>query len=427
MMGDAEAALAAEIAAARARLAELEALQASRQAEKGQSTTTDVSSHAAAGTTEPTVRSSRSGKPQLVTAAITTAATTTAATTAATTTASGSFPDCFVAEGTIRAGCAVEIGRIETCWSEKNGTPRQGRANPASRGRLTLPNTDCAAGLEAYSHVWLLFWFHLNTCKRLPMKVMPPRLPAGMGKQGMLSTRTPHRFSPIGLTLARLLRVEGKTLVLAEIDIVSGTPILDVKPYVPWSDSVVPASLARVPPWLMTVTTEERLTTTFAPEADAVMRALFPEEPVAGSDTVDGTGSSVGGGGGAGFAAAGKDAQARPPKSSRRRRPKFKFLENAGHAREVIEMVLGGEPRSKYRRSHCMDKRYVFAVDALDVEVEFSGSGTAGDAACVVAVRLRGKSEIPRRSASPAGKQEEEDEEQATRKAGPAGSNEAGK
>ena len=73
-------------------------------------------------------------------------------------------------------------------------------------------------------------------------------------------------------------------------------------------------------------------------------------------------------------------------------------------------MVLGGEPRSKYRRSHCMDKRYVFAVDALDVEVEFSGSGTAGDAACVVAVRLRGKSEIPRRSASPAGKQEEEDE-----------------
>ena len=68
-------------------------------------------------------------------------------------------------------------------------------------------------------------------------KVTPPRLPRGMQKQGMLSTRTPHRFSPIGLTLARLIRVERQgqkeaTLVLAEIDIVTGTPILDVKPYV---------------------------------------------------------------------------------------------------------------------------------------------------------------------------------------------------
>ena len=66
---------------------------------------------------------------------------------------------------------ASVIGHIESCWAEKNGTPRQGRANTASRARLTLPNGDCSIGLEAFSHVWVLFHFHLNSNKRLPMKV----------------------------------------------------------------------------------------------------------------------------------------------------------------------------------------------------------------------------------------------------------------
>ena len=132
------------------------------------------------------------------------------------------------------------IGAIESCFKEKFGTPRQPRLVPASRAKLKIKAAfipeHSLRGLREFSHVWLLSYFHLNRNKIFLPTVHPPRL---KGKTiGVFASRAPHRPSPVGLSLARLLSVEGDTLHLAEVDLVDGTPILDVKPYIPEWDSV---------------------------------------------------------------------------------------------------------------------------------------------------------------------------------------------
>jgi len=174
------------------------------------------------------------------------------------------------------------IGHVETMWPTKNGTPRQGRSNPASRGRLTLPNADCCATLADFSHVWIIFHFHLNVhgAAGVRNRVTPPRLPKGFPKPGMLATRTPHRFSPIGLSLVRLLGVEGATLLLAEVDLVDGTPVADVKPYLPWADSA-PAGEVRIPAWLHAANEDVALRVLFQPEAEIQVRSSFTTNQLA--------------------------------------------------------------------------------------------------------------------------------------------------
>jgi tRNA (adenine37-N6)-methyltransferase len=130
------------------------------------------------------------------------------------------------------------IGILRSCFREKFGTPRQPHLAPGSTAQLTvqpefLPEHSLD-GLEGFSHVWLLAWFHLNTNKGFRPKIHPPRL--GGKTIGIFASRTPHRPSPIALSLARLIKIEGPTLHLAGIDLVDGTPIIDVKPYVPDSD-----------------------------------------------------------------------------------------------------------------------------------------------------------------------------------------------
>jgi len=128
------------------------------------------------------------------------------------------------------------IGYIKTCFAEKNGTPRQSSVSSVSKGNLTIlksifNNPDHSLeGLAEFSHVWLLFVFHLNSGKSVKAKVKPPRMNGS--KVGVFSTRSPHRPNPIGLTLAKLESVENDTLYFSGIDIVNDTPILDIKPYI---------------------------------------------------------------------------------------------------------------------------------------------------------------------------------------------------
>lgn len=132
------------------------------------------------------------------------------------------------------------IGRLESPYRQKFATPRQPGLVPAVRSRLRIdPRLEpehALRGLEEFSHVWLLFWFHLNTNKAYRPVVHPPRL---KGRTiGVFASRSPHRPNPVGLTVARLERVEKGTLHLSGVDLVDGTPILDVKPYVPRYDSL---------------------------------------------------------------------------------------------------------------------------------------------------------------------------------------------
>ena len=136
------------------------------------------------------------------------------------------------------------IGRLRSCFREKFGTPRQPLLVPGATATLTIAREflpeHSLAGLERFSHVWLLSYFHLNTNKTIRPKIHPPRLKGG--SIGLFASRSPHRPSPIGLSLARLIAVTGATVHLAGIDLVDGTPILDLKPYIPEWDIAADAT-----------------------------------------------------------------------------------------------------------------------------------------------------------------------------------------
>jgi len=87
--------------------------------------------------------------------------------------------------------------------------------------------------LEGWERIWVVFWFHLNTTWR--PKVLPPR--SASGRKGVFATRSPYRPNPLGLSAVRLERIEGLTLFIRDVDLVDGTPVLDIKPYVPYTDA----------------------------------------------------------------------------------------------------------------------------------------------------------------------------------------------
>ncbi|MDD2806115.1 MAG: tRNA (N6-threonylcarbamoyladenosine(37)-N6)-methyltransferase TrmO [Elusimicrobiales bacterium] len=141
------------------------------------------------------------------------------------------------------------IGVLESCFREKFGTPRQPHLVPGSTARLRIhpcySPEHSLAGLAQFSHVWLLSWFHLNTNKTFHPKIHPPRMKGG--KIGVFASRSPHRPNPLGLSLAKLEKVQGDTLYLSGIDLINGTPILDIKPYLPFSDAAREPSTGWVP------------------------------------------------------------------------------------------------------------------------------------------------------------------------------------
>jgi len=132
------------------------------------------------------------------------------------------------------------IGIIESCFKDKFGTPRQPGLVKKSWARLRLRGDlqpeESLQGLEGFSHVWLIWLFHQNKVARFHSKVHPPRL--GGQSMGLFATRTPHRPNPIGLSLVELVAVEKDGIVVAGADLVDGTPILDIKPYLPEVEAI---------------------------------------------------------------------------------------------------------------------------------------------------------------------------------------------
>lgn len=126
------------------------------------------------------------------------------------------------------------IGHLRSCYPEKFGTPRQPGLVPEATAELTL-NRDlqpelALQGLAEFSHVWLIFGFHRNSNSVYRPKVHPPRL---QGKTiGVFATRSPHRPNPLGLSLVCLKKIAGSTLFFSGVDLIDGTPIYDIKPYV---------------------------------------------------------------------------------------------------------------------------------------------------------------------------------------------------
>jgi tRNA-Thr(GGU) m(6)t(6)A37 methyltransferase TsaA len=129
------------------------------------------------------------------------------------------------------------IGVLHSAHVTKAEAARQPAAAADSAGIIELyPGRNFEHALEdiaGWERLWIIFWFHLNSGWR--PKVMPPR--STDGRKGVFATRAPHRPNPLGLSVVRLERVEGLQLFVRDIDMLDGTPVLDIKPYVPYADA----------------------------------------------------------------------------------------------------------------------------------------------------------------------------------------------
>jgi tRNA-Thr(GGU) m(6)t(6)A37 methyltransferase TsaA len=168
------------------------------------------------------------------------------------------------ASSTIQKIVFEPIGHIETIWRQKTGTPRQSLLIPNAKGKLRL--TIAAAqnqtgnschyvdGLEDFSHLWLFWVFHKNTGVEEAIaseeslllnkpKIRAPRLEGK--KVGALSCRSPYRPNPLGMSVVKLDRIElieetmDAVLHMSGVDLVNGTPIIDIKPYIPDYDCLL--------------------------------------------------------------------------------------------------------------------------------------------------------------------------------------------
>ncbi|MCE2594585.1 tRNA (N6-threonylcarbamoyladenosine(37)-N6)-methyltransferase TrmO [Motilimonas cestriensis] len=142
-----------------------------------------------------------------------------------------------------------EIGIIESPYRQKFAIPRQPGLVPAAKGRIKLSehcnNLNTLKGIESSSHLWLIFVFHETMDQGWKPMVRPPRL-GGNEKMGVFATRTTFRPNPIGMSVVRNEGVyrEGKQIYLqiSALDLLNGTPILDIKPYLPYSDALMDAT-----------------------------------------------------------------------------------------------------------------------------------------------------------------------------------------
>ena len=136
------------------------------------------------------------------------------------------------------------IGYIRTDFPDKFGIPRQSCLVPGLEGRIVLEkeyaSPEAIRGLDGYSHIWVV-WAFSGSEPLKGLTVRPPRL-GGNRRVGVFATRSPVRPNPIGLSVVRLVGIEGTDLIVEGADMVDGTPILDIKPYLAYSDSVPDAA-----------------------------------------------------------------------------------------------------------------------------------------------------------------------------------------
>ncbi|MEO6246824.1 MAG: tRNA (N6-threonylcarbamoyladenosine(37)-N6)-methyltransferase TrmO [Opitutaceae bacterium] len=132
------------------------------------------------------------------------------------------------------------VALLRTPFAEKFGVPRQSGLVPEAEGRVEfLPEfsaPEFTRGLEAFSHLWLIIGFHENPPWTGSAVVRPPRL-GGNQRVGVFASRSPNRPNGLGLSLVRLLAIGSGVLRVGGVDAVDGTPVYDVKPYLPWCEA----------------------------------------------------------------------------------------------------------------------------------------------------------------------------------------------
>lgn len=137
------------------------------------------------------------------------------------------------------------VAHIHTDFRDKFGIPRQSGRVPSLTGRIVFTpeyrNAEALRGMEDFSHLWLIFGFSEAIRSRPSLTVRPPRL-GGNTRIGVFASRSPFRPNSLGLSVVKLERMEeteteGHVLIVSGVDMLDGTPIYDVKPYLPYADA----------------------------------------------------------------------------------------------------------------------------------------------------------------------------------------------
>ncbi|RCS73771.1 tRNA (N6-threonylcarbamoyladenosine(37)-N6)-methyltransferase TrmO [Vibrio casei] len=210
------------------------------------------------------------------------------------------------------------IGRIHTPYKEKFAVPRQPRLAPSASARIELlgdaNSPEAIRGLEQFSHIWLLFLFDQNLAAGWKPTVRPPRL-GGNERIGVFASRSTFRPNGIGMSAVELKGIsqEGNQtwVELGSVDLVDGTPIVDIKPYIPYSDAILNANGG------------------FADNEPDVLPVIFSSEAQIA-------------------------LQSHPQRH---------------HIQSVIEQVLGQDPRPAYKKNKDDNKEY--ASHLFDLNVKF--------------------------------------------------------
>jgi tRNA-Thr(GGU) m(6)t(6)A37 methyltransferase TsaA len=184
------------------------------------------------------------------------------------------------------------IGILKSCFGSKFGVPRQPGLCPSALGELIFhPPYRCREalrGIEGFSHLWLIFGFHETAGQGWKPTVRPPRL-GGNQRVGVFASRSTFRPNALGLSVVRLERVdfghsEGPVLLLGGVDLLDGTPVYDVKPYLAYADAIPEASAGfagtGIPRLEVRVSDEAQAAfATLPPRAQALIREALSLDP----------------------------------------------------------------------------------------------------------------------------------------------------
>jgi len=177
------------------------------------------------------------------------------------------------------------IGFLRTAFATKVEAPRQPAASPDTPGIIELlPDRNLEHAIEdlaGWQRIWVIFWFDRNAGWR--PKVLPPR--STSGRKGVLATRSPHRPNPLGLSVLRLDRIDGLNLHVRDVDLLDGTPVLDIKPYVPYTDAFPDSGSG----WLADGDPRPAWTVQFSSEAEQQLAWIAERSPLPLRERIEAT------------------------------------------------------------------------------------------------------------------------------------------
>ena len=182
------------------------------------------------------------------------------------------------------------IAVIRTDYREKFGIPRQSALVPEALGTIVFEpsfrSDEALRGLEDFSHLWLIWEFSRSVREKWSPTVRPPRL-GGNVRMGVFATRSPFRPNPVGLSVVKLEEIrrgtpDGTVLIVSGADMLDGTPIIDIKPYIPYADSVPDARggfASTAPDPTLRVEFPEQLLARVPADKRAALKAVLALDP----------------------------------------------------------------------------------------------------------------------------------------------------